>query len=174
MRVMARRPEMLAVCLLYFVSGLTGLVYEVAFSKYLSYAFGATAYASSAVLVAFMGGLSAGGLFVARWDARLRNRLFFYGLVEALVGAFCVASPLLFEAIGWAYVALVRALPASTPVITLFRWLLATSVVFVPAAGMGATLPLLAPLISGGPSARRLSGPYTLNIMGGASGFLFA
>src|SRR5258707_9585123 len=149
MRVMARRPEMLAVCLLYFVSGLTGLVYEVAFSKYLSYAFGATAYASSAVLVAFMGGLSAGGFFVARWDVRFRNRLLAYGVAEALIGVFCFASPALFAAIGDAYVALVHAGPASKTVLTMLRCLLATTVGFVPAAGMAATFPLVAPPLAG-------------------------
>ena len=164
----------LAVCCLYFVSGLTGLVYEVTFSKYLSYAFGATAYASSAVLVAFMAGLSAGGFVVARWDARFSNRLLFYGLIEALIGGFCIASPVLFSAIATTYVALAHALPASTPVLTVLRCLLATTVVFIPAAAMGATLPLLAPMVAGGPQARGLSALYALNILGGASGSLLA
>src|SRR6266851_6222933 len=174
MRLMARRPEMLAVSLLYFVSGLTGLVYEVVFSKYLSYVFGATAYASSAVLVAFMGGLSVGGVLIARWNARVSKRLLFYGAAEVLVGFFCVISPLLFSAIGRAYVGLAHALPASVPVLMVLRWLLATSVVFVPAAGMGATLPLLAPVVNGERSTRWLSRLYALNIVGGALGSLLA
>ena len=136
--MLGRKLASLAVCTLYFVSGTTGLVYEVVFSKYLSYAFGATAYASSAVLVAFMGGLSAGGFLVARWDGRFRNRLLAYGVAEALIGVFCFVSPALFVAIGDAYVALVHALPASKAGLTVLRCLLATSVVFVPAAGLGA------------------------------------
>ena len=101
---MERRGPALAVACLYFLSGLTGLVYEVTFSKYLSYVFGATAYASSAVLVAFMGGLSAGAVLVARWDARIERRFFFYGAAEILVGCFCAVSPWLFAAIGDVYV----------------------------------------------------------------------
>src|SRR5688500_11287402 len=92
-----------AVALLYFLSGLTGLVYEVTFSKYLSYVFGVTAYASSAVLVAFMGGLSAGAVLVARWDVRIARRFIFYGAAEILVGCFCALSPWLFAAIGETY-----------------------------------------------------------------------
>ena len=172
--MVGRKLRTPAVCSLYFVSGLTGLVYEVTFSKYLSYVFGATAYASSAVLVAFMGGLSAGGLLVARWDARLKNRFLGYGAVEALIGAFCVLSPLLFSTIGKVYVALAHALPASTPVLTILRCLLATTVVFVPAAAMGATLPLLAPVVAEGRAARGLSMLYALNIFGGAVGSLVA
>src|SRR5215472_60555 len=66
----ARRFRVLA--LLYFVSGAAGLADEVAFFKYLSFVFGATAYASSAVLVAFMGGLAVGAAAMAR-DARVRR-----------------------------------------------------------------------------------------------------
>jgi spermidine synthase len=163
-----------AIACLYFLSGLTGLVYEVTFSKYLSYVFGATAYASSAVLVAFMGGLSAGAALVARFNDRLERRYFVYGTVEILVGCFCAASPWLFAAIGDVYVALARALPASLPVLAGVRWFLATAVVAVPAAGMGATLPLLAPAIRGEGERRWLSRLYALNILGGAAGSLLA
>src|SRR5262249_14227196 len=45
---------------LFLVSGATGLLYEVAFSKLLAYVFGATAYAISTVLASFMGGLALG------------------------------------------------------------------------------------------------------------------
>jgi spermidine synthase len=169
-----QRALSILVCCLFFVSGLTGLVYEVAFSKYLSYAFGVTAYASSAVLVAFMGGLSVGGLAVARWDARLPNRLLAYGLAEVVVGLFCLVSPWLFGAVGSVYVALAHALPASLPLLTALRWLLATAVVFLPAVAMGATLPLLAPWIGAGTSSRWLSALYALNVLGGAVGALGA
>lgn len=167
-----RSGAALAVVGLYFLSGLTGLVYEVTFSKYLSYVFGATAYASSAVLVAFMGGLSVGGVLVARWNERLRRRYFFYGAAEILVGCFCAVSPWLFAGIGVLYVAIARLLPTSLPVLAVVRWFLATLVVFVPAAGMGATLPILAPAISARGDRRWLSRLYAVNILGGAVGSL--
>ena len=169
-----RRGPAIAVACLYFLSGLTGLVYEVTFSKYLSYVFGATAYASSAVLVAFMGGLTAGAVLVARFNDRIEHRYFFYGAAEILVGCFCAASPWLFAAIGHVYVALARALPASVPMLVGVRWFLATAVVFVPAAGMGATLPLLAPAVRSDGDRRGVSRLYALNILGGAAGSLLA
>jgi spermidine synthase len=167
-----RSAPALAVVALYFLSGLTGLVYEVTFSKYLSYVFGATAYASSAVLVAFMGGLSVGGVLVARFNERLRRRYFFYGAAEILVGAFCAISPWLFAAIGDVYVAIARAVPGSLPVLAVVRWFLATLIVFVPAAGMGATLPILAPVVGASGDRRWLSRLYAINILGGAVGSL--
>jgi spermidine synthase len=146
----------------------------VTFSKYLSYVFGVTAYASSAVLVAFMGGLSVGGLVVARWDARLPKRLVAYGVAEIVVALFCLVSPWLFGAIGGLYVALAHVVPASLPALTALRWLLATTVVLLPAVAMGATLPLLAPWIGARASPRWLSRLYALNVLGGAVGALGA
>jgi spermidine synthase len=170
----AARSGSYAVACLYFLSGLTGLVYEVTFSKYLSYVFGVTAYASSAVLLAFMGGLSAGAVLVARWDAQIERRFMWYGVAEILVGCFCALSPWLFAAIGKAYVVMARSLPASVPALVMVRWLVATSIVVVPAAGMGATLPLLAPAVSGRTDDRWVSRLYALNVLGGAGGSLLA
>ena len=64
---------------LYALSGALGLVYEVTFSKYLGYVFGATAYASSAVLVAFMGGLALGAAIASRLDRFIERALVAYG-----------------------------------------------------------------------------------------------
>ena len=50
------RPRFSVVAALFLVSGMTGLLYEVAFSKLLGYVFGATAYAVSTVLASFMAG----------------------------------------------------------------------------------------------------------------------
>jgi spermidine synthase len=170
----AARDQLVGAPLLYFLSGLTGLVYEVTFSKYLSYVFGVTAYASSAVLVAFMGGLSAGAVVVARWDARIERRFFFYGAAEILVGCFCAVSPWLFGAIGDAYVALAGSFTGSLAVLALLRWLIATTIVFLPAAAMGATLPLLAPVVSRLGDERWVPRLYALNVLGGAVGSLLA
>jgi spermidine synthase len=170
----ATHRRLFTIAVLYFLSGLTGLVYEVTFSKYLSYIFGVTAYASSAVLVAFMGGLSFGAVLVARWDARIEHRFIFYGAAEVLVGCFCALSPWFFRVIGEMYVAMARSLPASLPALVGVRWLIATAIVFVPAAGMGATLPLLAPAVSGRDDERWVPRLYALNVLGGAGGSLLA
>ena len=45
---------------LFFLSGACGLVYQVVWLRQLTLIFGATAYATSAVLSTFMGGLALG------------------------------------------------------------------------------------------------------------------
>ena len=87
----------------YFASGAVGLLDEVIFFKYLSLTFGATAYASSAVLVAFMGGLAGGAALAALLDARVDRPLRLYGVLEIAVGLACAVSPWLFAAVARAY-----------------------------------------------------------------------
>lgn len=163
--------------LLYWTSGALGLVYEVAFSKYLGYVFGATAHASSAVLVAFMGGLALGAAIAGRIDKHLERPLLAYGIAEVLIGVFCETVPLSFDKLTAVYVSFAMRHPDALATISVFRALLAMLVVLVPAAGMGATLPLLARFIEGSDplrSRRLLARLYAINTAGGAAGSLLS
>src|SRR5687768_12487207 len=91
---------------MFVVSGATGLLYEVAFSKVLATIFGATAYAVSTVLSAFMAGLALGAFLGGKIAHRLRRPLAGYGVAEILVGLVCAATPWAFDGITWAYLAL--------------------------------------------------------------------
>jgi predicted membrane-bound spermidine synthase len=94
--------------LLTILTGFTGLVYEVAWQRYLATLLGSHGEATAAVLGIFLGGLAAGyALFgrATRWlveRARQRGRparlLSFYALVEAGIGAYALLFPLLFSA----------------------------------------------------------------------------
>jgi hypothetical protein len=94
--------------LLTVLTGFTGLVYEVAWQRYLATLLGSHGEATSAVLGIFLGGLAVGyAVFgrASRWlveRARHRSRplrlLSFYALVEAGIGAYALLFPLLFSA----------------------------------------------------------------------------
>ncbi|WP_437574372.1 fused MFS/spermidine synthase [Sorangium sp. So ce887] len=169
---------------LFFVSGATGLLYEVAFSKLLAYVFGATAYAVSTVLAAFMGGLALGAHLGGRHAAAARRPLVVYGVLEAIVGVICAVSPFVFEALTSAYVAVARAAPDSLALLTAARAALTALVVVVPTVAMGATLPVLSRILRAGAApdggalpaeheaARRLASLYAINTAGGAAGAL--
>lgn len=168
---------------LFLVSGATGLLYEVAFSKLLGYVFGATAYAVSTVLAAFMGGLALGAHLGGRRAARLQRPLVTYGVLEITVGIVCALSPFAFDALTSIYVHVARAFPGSLAVLTVVRAGLTGLVVVIPTMGMGATLPVLsriiatasaeAPAVSAAPgAARRLAALYAINTAGGAMGAL--
>jgi spermidine synthase len=174
------RTRFSLVAALFLVSGATGLLYEVAFSKLLGYIFGATAYAVSTVLAAFMGGLALGAHFGGKNAARIGRPLLVYGALEMVVGAVCAVSPGAFTLLTDAYVALARSAPGSLATLTAARAGLTALVVVVPTVAMGATLPLLSRvvagelgLLQGGASpGKRLAGLYAINTAGGAFGAL--
>jgi spermidine synthase len=173
------RSRFSLVATLFLVSGATGLLYEVAFSKLLAYIFGATAYAVSTVLASFMGGLALGAHFGGKNAARAARPLMVYGALEVLVGLVCAATPGVFALVTSAYVALAHAAPGSLAAVTAARAALTALVVVIPTVAMGATLPLLSRVIARSegdapdPSAgRRLAGLYAINTAGGAFGAL--
>ena len=96
----------LAALLLTVLTGFAGLVYEVAWQKYLATLLGSHGEATAAVLAIFLGGLSAGYALFGRATrdlverARQRGRtprlLAFYALVEAGIGVYALLFPTLF------------------------------------------------------------------------------
>jgi spermidine synthase len=173
------RSRFSLVATLFLVSGATGLLYEVAFSKLLAYIFGATAYAVSTVLAAFMGGLALGAHFGGKNAARAARPLMVYGALEVVVGLVCAGTPGVFALVTSAYVALAHAAPGSLAAVTAARAALTALVVVIPTVAMGATLPLLSRVIAQragdvpDPSAgQRLAGLYAINTAGGAFGAL--
>lgn len=188
---MSRRFPLIAA--LFLISGATGLLYEVAFSKLLAYVFGATAYAVSTVLAAFMGGLALGAHFGGQRAGRFARPLIVYGALEIVVGAMCALSPAALSWITGAYVALARSTPGSLALLTVARGALTALAVVVPTVAMGATLPVLSRVVAGASaeapdqvseageagapkdlaaSGRRLSLLYAINTAGGAAGAL--
>ncbi|MCA9594266.1 MAG: fused MFS/spermidine synthase [Myxococcales bacterium] len=168
---------------LFVVSGATGLIDQLCFSKYLSYIVGSTAYAVSAVLAAFMTGLALGAHLGGRWSRKVTRPLFAYGILELVVALTVALGPTAFAALTPLYVSLARSAPGSLALLSVLRWALAMLVVIVPTTAMGATLPLLSRALGDGAAAsraereereRRLGALYTANTVGGALGALGA
>jgi spermidine synthase len=151
--------------ILFFLSGAVGLVYQVVWLRELTLVFGSTAYASSAVLSTFMGGLALGSLWAGhradRWHwSPLRS----YGVLELGIAAYAALIPLLLRGITPLLGAVWRL--GGERHFALFGLVkfAAIAVLILPATTlMGATLPVLARL------ARSLSSSF-----GGAVGALYA
>ena len=71
----------------FFLSGATGLVYEVIWVRLTGLVFGNTSLAISTVLGAFMAGLALGSWKLGRKADRAQNPLRVYGLLELGIGA---------------------------------------------------------------------------------------
>src|SRR5262245_7436099 len=87
------------ILLCFFASGVSGLVYQVVWVRELVLVFGATTFAVSTVLTAFMGGLALGSYYFGRRSERVDKPLRLYGLLELGIGVYGLAVPLIFAAL---------------------------------------------------------------------------
>jgi spermidine synthase len=172
----ARRLGLTVIALLFFASGLSGLVYQELWLRLLGLVFGVTVYAASAVLAGFMGGLALGSALGGRWADRTGRPLRLYGMAEVLVGVSALATPLLLDVVERAYLAVHPLLPSLPGTVTFVRFALSIAVLLVPTMLMGATFPLVvrASLRGARPLGEDASVLYAANTAGGIAGTLLA
>ena len=161
---------------LFFFSGLTGLIYEAVWARFLSLIFGSTVYASSTILVAYMAGLSIGSFFGGRAVERMRNPVRFYGICELGIGLCAVILPIIFVQMNGLSRFIHTVLSPSRVLYTMLRFIIVTCLLLIPTSLMGATLPSLSKGLSG--DKRRAGSSigylYTINTMGAVCGVLVA
>jgi len=169
-----RTLKLIAICFL--LSGGTGLIYEVLWARMLGLVFGATMVAISAVLAAFMGGLALGSWLAANSAAKVKRPLRVYAFLEIAIGLYALAVPLLFRGIDRVYAHVWQQFHPGFYGFAFARFLLATVVLLVPTALMGATLPVLAAALqrSSGNTASAVARLYTWNLFGAIIGAIAA
>ena len=141
--------------LLTALTGFSGLVYEIAWQKYLATLLGSHSEASAAVLGIFLGGLSVGYSLFGALTRRVVERaaaaaqppklLLLYGAIEFSIGVFVMAFPWLFR--------LIQSLSFAIPhgpagVGFAIDVALAALLVGPPAILMGGTIPILTQALS--------------------------
>src|SRR5262245_5174705 len=160
------------ILLCFFVSGMSGLVYQVVWVRELVLVFGATTFAVSTVLTAFMGGLALGSYYFGRRSEQVARPLRLYGLLEIGIGLYGLAIPLIFTALPTVYQSFWQWLQLSFFALSIVRFVFATLVLIVPTALMGATLPVLSSFYARD-AARigfRVGSLYALNTFGAVLG----
>src|SRR5215471_11812238 len=128
---------------LFFLSGISGLLYEVAWTRMLHLLFGDTVLAVSTVLASFMAGLALGSFWSGRYVDHCPRVLALYAGLEAGIGASAVALPAVLQVLTPLYIWLHQYLHASFWLFSVVRFLLAFCLLFIPTTLMGATLPVL-------------------------------
>ncbi len=168
-----------AILLCFFASGMSGLVYQVVWVRELVLVFGATTFAVSTVLTAFMGGLALGSFYFGRRSEKILRPLRLYGLLEIGIGIYGLAVPFIFALLPSIYHPIWQWLQLSFFALSIVRFLFAILVLILPTALMGATLPILSSYYAR--DARRIGlrvgSLYSLNTFGAvfgaaATGFL--
>ena len=129
---------------LFFLSGATGLIYEVVWQRMLILVFGNTTYATTTVVASFLGGMAAGSFYFGRFADRSKSPLRLYACLEAGIAIFAILSPVIISAMPAIYVGLDRNLPVAPFLPSLTRLALSFLVLLVPSFLMGGTLPVIA------------------------------
>ncbi len=136
-------PLGLAVCLLFFISGATGLIYQVVWTRFFTISFGNTTLGVSAVLTAFMAGLGFGSYVIGRFIDRKRDYLLIYAILEVGIALAAFAMPVLLSSLQGFYSTVYNSFPDSVWVLQVVRTLISFAILIVPTFLMGATLPVL-------------------------------
>ena len=165
---MAALPLWGAAC--FFTSGVAGLLYEVAWSKQLSYLLGNSTHAVATVVAAFLGGLALGARFLGTPLARRGNGARVYAALEIGIGVLGLVSLPVLRGVDPLVGELYRALGGEGAGFAAARFVLLFALLLPPAALMGATLPVLVAHFEHdlvGPALARL---YALNTFGAVAG----
>jgi spermidine synthase len=161
--------KLVAAC--FFLSGATGLIYEVLWARMLGLVFGASTLAVSTVLAAFMGGLALGSALAGRWGARVTRPVRAYGLLEIGIALYALAVPLLFRLVDNLYAVIWQHFHPGFFTFSLWRFALSCVMLLVPTTLMGATLPLLsAALLHTHNKTTSVTRLYTRNLAGAICG----
>ena len=142
---MKRSAQPVLISILFIVSGALGLIYQIVWFKYLSLFLGNTTYAQTIVLATFMGGLAVGAAFWGRQADRAKNAFRLYGILELLIGVYCLLYPYLIEWQESILVDIVRGagLPSGGTRVLMLKFMTSAVSLLPPTILMGGTLPLL-------------------------------
>lgn len=142
----------------FVLSGLTGLVYEIIWTRQLCGIFGNTVFAVSAILSAFMGGLSLGSYFSGKFVDKIEKgkprtlerflrgnslspHLKLYGILELIIGLYALLTPVLVNLIRRAYVSFIHSFSLPLYPLSLATFVISVLIFLAPTVCMGATLP---------------------------------
>jgi spermidine synthase len=165
-----------AIYILFFISGFTGLVYEVTWTRMLATVFGSTTYAITSVLSAFMGGLAIGSYVIGRYIERKKNPILVYAFLEIGIGITALLIPIIFKILDNIYPFIYEYTTSYTWLLILTKIVLSLLILFVPTFLMGGTLPVLCKLFINRPkeSGKQVGILYAINTIGAAIGCFVA
>lgn len=161
----------------FFLSGLTGLIYEILWTRMIVEIIGSAPFAVTIVLTVFMGGLGLGSYLASKTIDRVKDPLELirlYGMLELVIGIYGVILPLLLILFKPLYSLIYNNLFSYFIGYNLITFVGCFILLIIPATCMGATLPILSrffitKISRVGTHVGRL---YGLNTIGAAAGAL--
>ena len=158
---------------------MAALVYELIWFRYLTLVFGASLYALSAVLCAFMLGLASGAWLMGQVLSKNgvpKRLILWYGFFEGLIGLYALSFPLGLELLEKIYPLILPVDGQAGLGLHVMEFILGTLLMLPATLLMGATLPLVGYWVVKNEKDQilsRLSRFYGWNTMGAVFGCLF-
>jgi spermidine synthase len=170
------RVSRVSVAALLFGSGLSALVYQIAWQREFRLVFGSSTAASAAVLAIFIGGMGAGGLLLGRRADAHPRPLRLYAALELGVAVTAALTPPLLDLSRAAYLRFGGALTLGFAGATALRLALAALVLAAPTLLMGGTLPAAVRGVQSDadPRRRTVGLLYGANTLGAVTGSVLA
>lgn len=161
--------------IMFFLSGGTGLAYQVIWFKRFAHVWGSSSLAFASVGASFLFGLGLGAYLIGRLTDRLERPLRWYGIAEIAIGALALVIP--FQ-IGWLIEAsstFYSQLPTNPVWRYMIQFAVTVLVVGPPTVLMGGTLPLLIRQLTAreGSLDQATGWLYAINTFGAALGCYF-
>ncbi|MFA5252185.1 MAG: fused MFS/spermidine synthase [Phycisphaerae bacterium] len=175
-RQMNQALERKILLFLFFVSGISGLIYEIVWLRILSRVIGVTTYATAVTLAAFMLGLALGSILFGKLADKRNNQLLLYSILQGAIAITAAFTPALFRVSIELYRTLHTIGGNNSLLLLLSRVLASFILLLIPATLMGGTLPLLTSYLvrKGGEFGKNFSLLYGLNTFGSVAGVLLA
>ena len=168
------RTRASVLCLVFFLSGASALIFETLWFRLAGLAFGNSLWASALVLSSFMAGLALGNGIAARRGLRVRNPVRAYAILELGVAATGIALVLVLPVLGGFLGPVFRPLLERAAGLNALRFVVSFALLMAPATAMGMTLPLLVrSLLAKDVQLGRILGQlYGSNTLGAVAGAL--
>ncbi len=171
--IMRGRSFVFFLYLVVFATGSAGLIYQVAWQKYLSRMLGADSIATAIILGVFLGGLSAGYYLCGVFTTRVKNHFKAFAVLEGIIGAWALLFPPIFATVekmtaAWSF---------SVPYLMIFQGFFSCVLLIgIPTVAMGGTIPFLTRAVSERieEATRVTARVYSINTAGAFLGALLA
>ena len=173
------RTHRVTIYFIFFISGISALIYEVVWFRMLARIFGNTVYATSTILAVFMLGLALGSFLLGQLSDRIRRPLLLYAILEGGIALAALLMPLAFGFATSSYASLFHWTTWPSSALPAIRILICFVCLLVPTTLMGGTFPVINRYLVRrlGHLGHRMSLLYGINTAGavlgaGLSGFV--
>lgn len=162
------------ILIIFFLSGIAGLSYQVVWVKMFANIFGHTIYAVSTVTAVFMAGLALGSYYFGKLADKYKNPLRIYAFLETGIAIYALIIFLLFPVLNDIYTWIFHVLNLSFSSFSFSRLIFSILLLIIPTSLIGGTFPVISKYyIQNIRNIKQGTGKlYSVNTLGAVAGVL--